>query len=161
MLRLGLAGAALLLPAALLAQVTLDGNRLVTAKPVAFKTGQAAITKDSDAAIGAVATWLSEKPTITMIRIEGHVAGSSKAQALSEARAMQVARALVKKGVDCKRLIAVGFGDIKPVAAPPSTANTRIEFINAAMRGRLIGGMPADGGGRVVGDVCLAEKVAK
>ncbi|MCX5748100.1 MAG: hypothetical protein NT062_37045 [Proteobacteria bacterium] len=33
-------------------------------------------------------------------------------------------------------------------------ANRRSEFVNAALRGRAIGGMPADGGGADAGDVC-------
>ncbi len=144
-------------PAALLAQVTLDGNRLTVPTPVTFKTGQITPTKESDAAISAVAGWLKEKAFITTLRVEGHATGTPKAQELSEARAMAVARALVAKGVDCKRLLVVGFGNNKPVAAPfTNPANNRIEFVNAAMRGRLIGGMPADGGGRVAGDACTA-----
>lgn len=70
---------------------------------------------------------------------------------------MAVARALIGKGVDCHRLVVVGFGDTKPVAAPPAPGNTRIEFVNAALRGRLIGGMPEDGGGRIAGDPCQAQ----
>jgi OmpA-OmpF porin, OOP family len=146
-----------LLPAALCAQVTLDGNRLAIPTPVSFDAGQAVPTENSDAAITAVAGWLSEKAAITSLRIEGHVTGTPTAQQLSEARALAVARALVQKGVDCKRLVVVGFGDSKPIAAPSSDpANNRIEFVNAAMRGRLIGGFPADGGGRVAGDPCEA-----
>ena len=60
-------------------------------------------------------------------------------------------------GVDCKRLIAVGFGSAKPVAdnsTPEGKAqNRRVSFFNAALRGRLIGGMPADGGGQIAGDL--------
>lgn len=157
MLGLLRAGALLtaLAPAALLAQVALDGNRLTVPTPVTFKTVQITPTKDSDAAISAVAGWLKEKAFITTLRVEGHVTGTPKAQELSEARALAVARALVAKGVDCKRLVVVGFGSNKPVAAPATNpANNRIEFVNAAMRGRLIGGMPADGGGRIAGDAC-------
>lgn len=144
-----------LLPAALLAQVALDGNRLVVASPVSFKAGQSQPTKESDPAITSLSNWLAARASITTLRVEGHVTGTPKAQALSEARALAVARALVKKGVDCKRLIAVGFGSNKPVAAPTNNpANTRTEFYPAAMRGKLIGGMPADGGGKVAGDVC-------
>ena len=61
-------------------------------------------------------------------------------------------------GVDCKRLVAVGFGNTKPVAdnsTPDGKArNSRVSFFNAALRDRLIGGMPADGGGKVAGDAC-------
>ena len=141
-----LAGAAALLPAAALAQVTLDGHRLV----LPGATGD-------DATIAAVADYLAAKSYITTLRVEGHVAGGGEAQALSEERAMAVSRKLIDKGVDCRRLVVVGFGSTKPVAAPSDPANTRVEFVNVALRDRLIGGLPADGGGRLAGDPCQAQ----
>jgi OOP family OmpA-OmpF porin len=64
----------------------------------------------------------------------------------------------VEQGIDCKRLISVGFGSSKPVAdnATPEgrRQNTRIEIINAALRGKVIGGMPIDGGGILAVDPC-------
>jgi len=69
-----------------------------------------------------------------------------------------VCAALVKMGVDCKRLSAVGFGGTKPIAANDTpdgkAANQRVCFINAALRGHAIGGTPLDGGGKVAGDTC-------
>jgi OOP family OmpA-OmpF porin len=48
-----------------------------------------------------------------------------------------------------------------PSASPPGQSrvegraqNRRTLFVNAALRGRPIGGMPVDGGGRVGGDPC-------
>lgn len=152
--RLWLAGAALLLAPAALAQVTLDGSRLVVPGPVAFRAGGATLVPEGDVPLSAVATYLAEKSYISTLRIEGHVEGGADPQSLSEARAIAVARALIGKGVDCHRLVVVGFGDTKPVAAPGDAANTRVEFVNVALRGRLIGGMPADGGGNVAGDPC-------
>ncbi len=59
----------------------------------------------------------------------------------------------MKKGISCARLIGVGFGSSKPVAANDSAENRarnrRTVFVNAALRGRAIGGMPLDGGGVV------------
>jgi OOP family OmpA-OmpF porin len=75
------------------------------------------------------------------------------AQARSEARALAVAKALVKAGVDCKRVLPVGFGASKP-AFEDASKNTRMVFENAALRGHAIGGMPVDGGGKVAGDPC-------
>jgi OOP family OmpA-OmpF porin len=157
------AGAALLLPAAALAasaaaSVMLDGNRLVLPQPLQFRPGTAILQRGSDAPIARVATWLTEKAFISVLRIEGHTLPGPKAQGLSETRAMAVATRLVAMGVDCRRLIVVGFGDTKPVAAPGSSANERIEFVNAALRGRAIGGLPLDGGGRQAGDACAAAR---
>ncbi|MDP2305662.1 MAG: OmpA family protein [Pseudomonadota bacterium] len=143
------------------AAVTLDGNRLVLPGAITFNTGAATLTPESDVAVSAAAAWLQSKSSITTARVEGHsdsVGDASAAQSLTEARAMAVAKALVAKGVDCKRLVAVGFGGNKPVAdngtAEGKAQNRRVEIHNAAMRGIAIGGMPLDGGGQVAGDVC-------
>lgn len=142
------------------AEVTLDGNKLVLPGPVSFNSG-AELTPESDVALTAAAAWLAQKESISLVRVEAHTDsdGANPAnQALSEARALAVARALVAKGVDCKRLLPVGFGEEKPVAANDSpegkAANRRVELHNAMLRGRAIGGMPVDGGGRVAGDPC-------
>ena len=98
------------------------------------------------------------------MRVEGHSDNSgneSDMQKLTEERALSVCRWLVTNGIDCKRLIAVGFGSTKPVESnsTPSgkAANRRMVFALAALRGRLIGGMPADGGGMTAGDVCKTD----
>lgn len=136
----------------------LDNHRLVLPHPIEFETGTTTLTGSSRHGLRHIARYLEAKTFISLLRIEGHVAPSPDAQALSEKRAMVIARALVDAGVDCKRLIPVGFGDTKPVAAndtPEGRAqNTRIEAVNAALKDRPIGGMPVDGGGRVAGDPC-------
>lgn len=77
---------------------------------------------------------------------------------LSSQRAMALSRALVSRGVDCKRLLPVGFGDMKPVASSETpegrAANSRVTLISAMLNGRPIGGMPIDGGGLLAGDPC-------
>ena len=143
--------------------VTLDGNTLVLPSPIRFETGSAALTAESDPALAAAAAWLAGKTSVTLVRVEGHTSAEGSSafnQKLSEARALAVARALASRGVDCHRLIAVGFGETKPIAANDTpegrAANPRIEVVNAMLRGLAIGGMPADGGGVVAGDVCAA-----
>jgi len=138
----------------------LDGNTLKT-PPVTYQTAKAKLTPASDPAITHVAAYLEAKSSISTLRIEVHSdnQGNDKAnQALTEARALAVAKALVAKGVDCKRLIAVGFGATKPVAANDTpenkAANRRTLFVNAALRGKALGGMPLDGNGQVAGDPC-------
>lgn len=139
----------------------LDGNRLVVPGPVVFETGSAVIKAESDAVLYHVKAFLDAKDYITTMRIEVHSddSGSQQTnQTLTETRALAVARWLVAKGVDCKRLIPVGFGSSKPVASnntPEGKAsNRRTEFYNAAIKGRAIGGMPLDGGGQIAGDPC-------
>lgn len=140
---------------------TLEGHEVKLAAPVSFAPGDDKLLAESDKALDALKTYLDDKKVITQLRIESHTeAGGDPAasQTLSERRALVVARRLVEKGVDCKRLIAVGFGATKPVApddTPGNRAkNRRLAFFNAALLNRLIGGQPADGGGKVAGDPC-------
>lgn len=144
----------------------LEGNRLASAGTVEFQTGSDKLkpSPETEATLGHVRDFLADKAYISLLRIEVHSdnqGDAAKNQALTEQRAVAVARALITKGVDCKRLLAVGFGASKPVAdsaTPEGRAqNRRVSFFNAAMRGHLIGGMPADGGGKVaIPDLCAA-----
>jgi len=139
----------------------LDGNEVKTETQIQFQTGTDKMATESNAALEAIKKYLTDKAYISLLRVECHTdnTGDEKAnQLLSEKRALAVCKALVKMGVDCKRLIAVGFGSTKPIADNAATegkaANRRINFINAALRNHPIGGMPIDGGGKVAGDSC-------
>lgn len=135
-------------------------NSLNLPSPITFEAGSDKLSPASDGALSYVATYLADKTYVTLMRVEGHVSSDvgTSAQELSEKRAQATARALVAKGVDCKRLIAVGFGSSMPVAdgstAEGRAQNTRISVHNVELRGKSIGGMPTDGGGKVAGDVC-------
>ena len=153
--------AAVLLSSAALADrpsFKLEGSELVLPSPVVFASGTAELKSESDAALEHVQAYLTDKSYISTMRIEAHVAGSKDDQGLSEQRALSVARWLVAHGVDCKRVLPVAFGNTKPAgdaSTPEGRAmNTRVVFANAALRGRPIGGMPLDGGGKVAGDAC-------
>lgn len=129
--------------------------------PVIFEPGSDKLSPASDDVLKAVHDYLVDKPAITMMRIEGHTDSDGKpadSQVLSEKRALAVVRWLISAGIDCRRLIAVGFGPSKPIApndTPDSkAANRRIEFVNAMLLGHAIGGMPVDGGGKVAADPC-------
>ncbi len=139
----------------------LEGNEVKTTKPVLFESGSARLKPESIAALEIIKQYLADKSYISQLRVECHTDNSGDAkinQALTEKRAMVVCRKLMEMGVDCKRLIAVGFGDTKPVAdnsTPEGKAeNRRVSFVNVSLRGKVIGGMPVDGGGKVVGELC-------
>lgn len=143
------------------ATVELSGGQIQLSEPVVFETGTATLAADSDGILGAVAELLVAKPDLTLVRIEGHsdAQGADEFnQRMSEQRALAIAHWLAAHGVECQRLIPVGFGETKPVAdnatAEGRAQNRRMDFFPAALRGRLIGGMPADGGGQVAGDPC-------
>ena len=141
-----------------------EGGQLKLPGPVVFETGKDTLKPESDEVLSVVKDYLDAKPEITLLRIEGHtdLDGDDKAnQVLSEKRAMAVARWLVGKGIDCKRLIPVGFGETKPIAGTrdkqsddEKAQNRRTAFLNAGLKGKPIGGMPVDGGGKVAGDPC-------
>lgn len=140
---------------------TLEGSEVKIDQPVLFETGSAVLKPESDAALKIIKQYLDDKSYISTLRVEAHsdnVGDPAKNQSLTEKRALAVCKALVAMGVDCKRLIAVGFGDTKPIeenSTPEGkAANRRVSFINAALRGHTIGGMPLDGGGVVAGDIC-------
>ena len=139
----------------------LENNALKLPSPILYETASDKLKPESDTALAHVKAYLDAKPYITLLRIEVHSDAQGNAQfnqALTEKRALSVARALVGRGISCNRLIPVGFGETKPIA-PNSTAEGRVQnrrtvFVNAALRGRPIGGMPVDGGGKVAGDPC-------
>lgn len=138
----------------------LSGYTLKT-PPVVFETGKPALRPESDAALALVKAYLEEKSYVTTLRVEVHTdsQGADAAnQRLSEQRAAAVVTALIKLGVDCHRLIAVGFGETMPIAENSTSEgrarNRRTEFVNAALHGREIGGQPLDGGGVIVPVPC-------
>ena len=137
----------------------LENNMLKLPSPVTFETGSSTLKPEAEAALKHVKAYLDDKSYISLMRIEGHEAGGgdeAQNQSLSEQRAKASAQWLVSHGIDCKRLLPVGFGSSKPVAhnrTPEGKAqNRRITFANAELRGRAIGGMPTDGGGHMVSD---------
>ncbi|MBP6431111.1 MAG: OmpA family protein [Ferruginibacter sp.] len=139
----------------------LEGHEIVLSKSIAFKTGSYELLPESKEVLAIIKNYLDAKTYISLIRVEAHVDNSGDAeknQLLTEKRALAISNELVAMGVDCKRLIAVGFGDTKPIADNSTiegkATNRRVSFFNAALRGRLIGGMPADGNGKVAGEVC-------
>ena len=55
-------------------------------------------------------------------------------------------------------VLGPAFGDLKPVAdsstADGRAKNRRIDVVNAALRGKAIGGMPVDGSAPAAAPVC-------
>lgn len=140
---------------------TIESNEVKVSKQISFKGRTAELTAESDAAIAIITKYLEDKKYISLLRIESNAAASGdqeKDQALADARAKAIYQKLIAAGIDCKRLIGVSFGSNKPVADDSTpegkAANSYIHFVNAALAGHLIGGMPADGGGKVVNADC-------
>lgn len=148
----------LLFPFLLFAQYSLNGNELVLPGKVIFKTGSAQIDPSSEKILQYVATYLNDKKYISTLRIEAHCSiyqDESENLTLTQQRAKAVCEWLITYGgIDKNRLLPVAFGSSKPVVQNNTpegkSENTRILFVNAAMRGLNIGGMPPDGGGLIV-----------
>jgi outer membrane protein OmpA-like peptidoglycan-associated protein len=80
--------------------------------------------------IGQVSNVLNQYPETT-IRVEGHTdsAGSETYNlALSEKRAEAVKNALVQRGVDPRRIQAIGFGESQPVSSSDAI-NRRVNIV--------------------------------
>ncbi len=130
--------------------------------PVLFETGTANLKPESDAVLEVVQKYLEAKPEITKLRVEGHTdtdADDASNMVLSKNRAMACVRWLTGKGIDCKRLVPVGFGETRLLKKPETTPedkaqNRRVMFVNAEINGKAIGGLPLDGGGQSAGDAC-------
>jgi OOP family OmpA-OmpF porin len=130
--------------------------------PVLFETGTANLKPESDAVLEVVQKYLEAKPEITKLRVEGHTdtdGDDNSNFTLSKNRSMACVKWLVAKGIDCNRLVPVGFGESrllkKPEVTPEDKAqNRRTMFINAEINGKAIGGLPLDGGGQPAGNSC-------
>jgi len=122
--------------------VNLDGGKLDILDRVFFKTNKAVIRNVSFELLDNVAMVIINHPEIAQIRVEGHTddrGSDAYNKKLSQSRAESVVRYLIRKGVKKSRLVAKGFGEVKPIESNESdegrTANRRVEFV-------IVGGAP-------------------
>lgn len=121
---------------------------------VVFDTNKATIRGESEQYLKKMLGFINEHPEITRFRIEGHTDSRSSEehnQNLSARRAMAICDWLVDQGVDNARLIAVAFGESRPLAPNELVEgrddNRRVEFHVAEVRGRpFLGKDPYNGG---------------
>jgi OOP family OmpA-OmpF porin len=109
-------------------------NDAVAGRTVSFETGSAAITKTGQKVLKALVKPLAASGT-ERVGVGGYTdnVGDAKANLkLSKARAHSVVVWLEKHGVSKSRLVAKGYGEIKPIAPNTTEAgrrkNRRIEF---------------------------------
>ncbi len=116
--------------------VTRNGNDIVLNMPsnVTFATGQDSLNPNFFQVLDSVAIVLNKYPK-TLLDIDGHtdsVGDEASNQALSERRAVTVARYLNSRQVDSRRLQVIGFGESRPIADNASdagrAANRRVEI---------------------------------
>jgi outer membrane protein OmpA-like peptidoglycan-associated protein len=111
------------------------GEKIVILQKILFVFGKSRILRRSYPVLDAVEQTLLDHPGITKLRIEGHTddKGSDKAnQELSEKRASAIMRHLVQAGIDPDRLVAVGYGEARPIDTNKTEEgrerNRRVEF---------------------------------
>ena len=145
-------------PPAAPAAVVVKGDSVQIPGQIEFDTGKATFKAGggSDAVVDQLKKFLDENPKVTKLRIEGHTdnVGTEDANlALSGQRALTVKNAAIAKGVKKERLLAVGFGQKKPLADNSTedgrAKNRRTEFRIADLGGKKYLGLPEDGGGKV------------
>lgn len=93
-------------------------NAAVVLRNLFFETNKFAIKAESEVELNKVIQLLQDNPTVK-IQIEGHTDNVGKPadnQKLSQARAISTVNYLIQKGIKTDRLIAKGFGAIKPMA---------------------------------------------
>lgn len=104
---------------------------------IEFKPGTSEILTSSEPKLKRLKDFLALNADLN-IEIQGHVFAigdnSFAAQKVSEARAKRVMKYLIENGIDKKRLIAVGYGNTRPVYAEPirfyqEQANRRVEIV--------------------------------
>jgi outer membrane protein OmpA-like peptidoglycan-associated protein len=107
---------------------------LNTVEPVRFERGRSKLDRQSRAALDRLAATAGGCPQVRL-KVIGHTDARGKAKrnlVLSQRRARAVVSYLIDKGIDAKRLEAVGYGEERPVApndtAPNRAKNRRIEL---------------------------------
>ncbi len=109
-------------------------NDLLSDQKIYFEVSRARIKSESDALISQLADVALKCPD-TKIEIAGHTDSSGPRamnQKLSEMRASAVVQRLVAENISADRLIAVGYGEMRPIADNKTdegrSKNRRIEF---------------------------------
>jgi OmpA-OmpF porin, OOP family len=142
------------------ATVVTKGDSVQIPGEIVFDTGSASFKAGggSEAVIEQLVAYLNEPANkkISKLRIEGHTDNTGNADAnvtLSGQRALTVKNAAVAKGVKKERLLAVGFGQNKPIGDNTTeegrAKNRRTEFRIAEIGGKKYLGLDPTGGGKV------------
>ena len=145
-------------PPATQSEVKQEGAKLKMPGEIKFEFGKATLLPESEPVLEQLRAFLDLKKAITLVRIEGHTDNVGQAAAnlkLSGERALTVRQWLINHNIDEKRLVAVGFGDLKPVADNSTDAgraqNRRTEFIVVEVGNKPWLGADPLGGGTVFG----------
>ncbi len=138
--------------------VVQKGDSIKLPGNIVFDTGKATLKEGSgsNVVLGQLKQFLDQNPQITLLRVEGHTDNVGKPpdnMELSGQRALTIKKWLVAHGIKEDRVLAVGFGQTKPIADNSTDAgraqNRRTEFHIAKLGGKKYLGMDPTGGGKV------------
>jgi len=105
-----------------------EPSKRFTLRNVYFESGKYAITKNSHAELDELVAYLKLKQLDT-IEIGGHtdnIGGKEANQVLSQKRAEEIVKYLIKMGIEPKRLTAVGYGEQTPIANNDSVEGRKL-----------------------------------
>lgn len=118
-------------------------SRIFIEGKIVFDTDKATIRPGSEKVLKTLLQFVNEHPEVTLLHVEGHTdarASEEHNQELSGRRALAVCDWLVDHAIDNTRLLAVGFGESKPLApnelVDGRQENRRTEFHVAEVNGR-------------------------
>ncbi len=116
-------------------KVEVTRERIHLKDKVYFDTGKATIQKRSYGLLDSAVQILKDYPEIRKLRIEGHTdsrGSESYNLQLSQARADAVRQYFIDHGVEPERLVAVGYGESRPLDPAQTRAayakNRRVDF---------------------------------
>jgi OmpA-OmpF porin, OOP family len=118
-------------------------SRIFIEGKIVFDTDRSTIRPGSEKVLNTLLKFANDHAEVTLLRVEGHtdaMASEEHNQELSAARALAVCDWMVDHGIDNTRLLAVGFGESKPIApnerADGRAENRRTEFHVQEVNGR-------------------------
>ena len=113
----------------------LERTRIAILDKVFFAFNKATILPESFQLLDDVAAVIAAHPEVGRVQVEGHTddkGNDAYNLKLSQSRADAVKLYLVNRGIPAERLVAVGFGETRPIETNQTedgrSANRRVEF---------------------------------